>query len=128
MIRRGLWLAAGAALGVTGYRRASRLLRPLAGSPPSRLAASRLPAVPRRPAVPGRGLLAAAAGAGRATVRGIAFARDVGDGMAEYLDRQSVRAGRTLEGQQGAVHPAAGRRNASQPGRAAPRGQRRGAP
>jgi hypothetical protein len=115
MIRRGLWLAAGAALGVTGYRRASRLLRPLAG-PPGRAAAA------GRPVVPGRGLLAAAASAGRSTARGVAFARDVRDGMADYLDRQPVRTGRTLEGQQDGGQPGAGR-----PRRAGPGGQRRAA-
>ncbi len=31
MIRRGFWLATGAVLGVTGYRRATRLARMLTG-------------------------------------------------------------------------------------------------
>jgi len=80
MIRRGFWLALGAALGVSGYRRARRLAQ-------------------------SGGLVAVAASAGRSAVHGAAFARDVRDGMAQYqaagnLDRQRSRAGRTLDRQQ----------------------------
>jgi hypothetical protein len=51
--------------------------------------------------ITGRSLLAAAAAAGRGTAHGVAFARDVREGMAEYLDRQGVDAGRTLGSQRG---------------------------
>ncbi len=64
MIRRGFWLAAGAVLGVTGYRKATRLARGLAGQSPAQRARS------------------AAGGLVSAT----SFARDVRDGMAEYWD------------------------------------------
>jgi hypothetical protein len=82
MIRRLIWLAAGAVLGITGYRRLTRaaksllphgdLLAPLGrrseGSWPARRAAT--------------GPQARDAGGGTA-----AFVRDVRAGMAEYLDR-----------------------------------------
>ena len=55
----------------------------------------------RPPVITGRSLLAAAAAAGRGTAQGVAFARDVREGMAEYLDRQGVDAGRTLGSQRG---------------------------
>jgi hypothetical protein len=74
MIRRLFWMSLGAALGVTGYRRAvavGRMLRP------------------------GRGGLAA-------------FAADVREGMALYMDRHSGRAPSTLEGP-GQPGPAGGR-------------------
>ena len=73
MIRRGFWLALGAVLGVTGYRRATRIARAM---------------VPAR-GQPGPGQLARAG-----------FLRDVREGRAEYLDRHLVHRGPTLEGQQ----------------------------
>jgi hypothetical protein len=87
MIRRCLWLALGAVLGVTGYRRAARLARAM---------------------VPGRGQLRRA---GLGTLRALSdreqagggaagFVRDVRAGRAEYLDRHPLHRGRTLEGQQ----------------------------
>ena len=99
MIRRGFWLAVGAVLGVSGYRRASRLARTVlpagAGQRPGRAGRRARPAA----VITGRGLLAAAASAGRGTAQGVAFARDVREGMAEYLDRQGDQAGRTLGSQ-----------------------------
>jgi hypothetical protein len=80
MIRRGFWLVLGAALGVTGYRRAGKLARAM------------LPG--RRPA--GRGARSARRGTGGTA----AFLRDVRDGMDEYLDRHPGHPGPTLEGQQ----------------------------
>jgi hypothetical protein len=78
MIRRGFWLALGAVLGVTGYRRATRIARAM---------------VPARwqpgPGQPGPGQLARAG-----------FLRDVREGRAEYLDRHLVLRGPTLESQQ----------------------------
>ena len=65
MIRRSFWLAAGAVLGISGYRRVTRTAKALL--PPS--------------ATPGR------KAAGRAGTETIAFVRDVRIGMADYLDR-----------------------------------------
>lgn len=83
MIRRGFWLALGAALGVTGYRRAGRLARAMlpARRPPARRPPARWPSA-------------------RGTGGTAAFLRDVRDGMDEYLDRHPVHRGPTLEGQQ----------------------------
>jgi hypothetical protein len=63
VIRRGFWMGLGAALGVTGYRRASKLARVI--RPTRRTLSSR-----------------------RSAVNGTAaFLRDVRDGMDEYLDQ-----------------------------------------
>jgi hypothetical protein len=91
VIRRGFWLVAGAVLGVTGYRRATRLARSLAPAVSSRTgrdAGSRTTGGTRRPVLSGRAVLAGAARAGRGATQGAAFVRDVSDGMAEYWDRQ----------------------------------------
>ena len=82
MIRRGMWLTAGAVLGIAGYRRVTRaakallpqgeLLGQVARRPTARAHAARTPA--RR----------AASRAGNET---LAFVRDVRTGMADYLDR-----------------------------------------
>ena len=88
MIRRLFWLIAGAALGVTGYRRVTRLARAL------------LPGGPG-----GRGAAGAAGPHGRELIRGAAaFAHDVREGMELYTDRHPRLAGRTLEGQQTRAH------------------------
>lgn len=93
MIRRGFWLAAGAVLGIAGYRRATRLARQL------QPASQSLPAIQaaRRKALP------AAARLGRESS---SFVRDVRTGMAEYLDerdpnmnRHPGRLGNTLVAQ-----------------------------
>ena len=73
MIRRAFWLVLGAALGVTGYRRAGKLARALQ---PGRRQLRRRPA-------------------GTA-----AFLRDVRDGMDEYLERHPGHRRPSLEGQQ----------------------------
>jgi hypothetical protein len=90
MIRRLFWLVAGVLLGVTGYRRATRLVRAFApGGPGSRRAAT------------------AARPHGRELMRGAAeFAHDVREGMELYTDRHPRLAGRTLEGQQARAHHA----------------------
>jgi hypothetical protein len=101
MIRRGFWLAAGAVLGVTGYRRLTRLasvltvprtpgMRSLPGTGPT--AGPQMVAPPPR----ARSQLARAVAAAR-------FVRDVRDGMAEYRDLHRdepdpARRSRTLEG------------------------------
>ena len=76
MIRRLFWLAAGALLGVTGYRRVSRLARAVTAA-----------------ARPGDRTDRRARGAAL-------FVQDVRDGMELYADRHPRLAGRTLEGQQ----------------------------
>jgi hypothetical protein len=91
MIRRGFWMAVGAALGVSGYRRASRLARTVFPAGAGTALAARSGGRARPPAITGRSLLAAAASAGRGTAQGVAFARDVREGMAEYFDRQGTR-------------------------------------
>jgi hypothetical protein len=74
MIRRGFWLVAGAAIGVAGYRKASRLARSLAGqSSLPRLTQSTGAGAPPWPVRLGTGARSAAA-----------FVRDVREGMADY--------------------------------------------
>jgi hypothetical protein len=68
MIRRGFWLLLGAVLGVSGYRRLTRVAKALL--PQGELVQLHA------------GTPAARAGAGT-----IAFVRDVRTGMADYLDR-----------------------------------------
>ncbi|MGH3396210.1 MAG: hypothetical protein ACRDPO_16145 [Streptosporangiaceae bacterium] len=102
MIRRGFWLVTGAALGVTGYRRAGRLLQSFrphqAGQVVLRAPGPRAPAL-----LSGRRVLAGAARAGRGAAASAAFVRDVREGVAEYLDQQDSGAGRTLESQPGSA-------------------------
>jgi len=100
VIRRGFWLVAGAALGVTGYRRASRLLQSFRPRQAGPAASGRV--VPRAPGpLTGRRVLAGAARAGRGAAASAAFVRDVREGVAEYLDQQDSGPGRTLESQPG---------------------------
>jgi hypothetical protein len=94
LIRRLFWMIAGALLGVTGYRRVSRLARAVA-------VGRRRGAAPGRP----RGLDLGSRTHGDRThrygARSVAlFARDVRDGMELYTDRHPRLAGRTLGGQQ----------------------------
>jgi hypothetical protein len=103
VIRRGFWLALGAAVGITGYRRASRLvqsIRPPA-APPAGAVMLRSPGP-----LTGRKLLAGAARAGRGAAASAAFVRDVREGVAEYLDQQESGPARTLESQPGRGRPA----------------------
>jgi len=123
VIRRGFWLLAGAALGVTGYRRATRLARALTGqsmlgapavtrqrsalrlsaAPRADQASRAAPgtALPRQPApapadpTPAARIAAAAARASAAA----GFVRDVRAGMAEYWDLHRSEADRTLGSQ-----------------------------
>ena len=119
MIRRGFWLAAGAALGVTCYRRATRLARELGFGVDAPRAGGRtrlhddtrqvrggdtLTGRPRHraPARP-RSAIASVASA-------VLFVRDVREGMAEYwsLHRGELtrtlgsRSDRTADGRSGA--------------------------
>jgi hypothetical protein len=106
MIRRGFWLTAGAVLGISGYRRITRLasalavprtpgIRSLAGTGPTAGAPMLAPPARRR------------SNAAR-VVAAARFVQDVRDGMAEYRDLHCdepdpARQRRTLEGQ---GHPA----------------------
>ncbi len=94
MIRRGFWLAVGAALGVSGYRRVTRLARSISGSPEQ-----------RRALLDGRTAVLSRADEERSH-RGeirrdgtLAFLRDVHEGMTDYLDRHPPRTGPTLGSQ-----------------------------
>jgi hypothetical protein len=91
MIRRLFWMTAGALLGVTGYRRVSRLARALtAGGRPGDRTHRR-----------DRADLIPQGWAHRGWTHGAAlFVRDVRDGMELYANRHPRPGGRTLEGQQ----------------------------
>lgn len=116
MMRRMIWLAAGAVLGVLGYRRAERLVRGARprGAPRRAIAAAvgrmALGRPTPRPSGLGRAALdrraqrplalGAALRGRRATaeVPGATsgFIRDVRDGMDEYLNRHASQLGNTL--------------------------------
>jgi hypothetical protein len=113
MIRRGFWLVLGATLGVSGYRRASRLAHSVAPASSAARAGAGAGALARRSPLTSRRILRGAARAGRSTAEGAAFVRDVRDGMAEYLDRQASDAGRTLESERGRPAPGVQRRRAA---------------
>ena len=122
MIRRGFWVATGAVLGVTGYRRVTRLASMLSAPKSARSRSAPGSAAGRRmlPPAPGRVLVTRPrrvawhwvawrrAGAygrtWRAPWQPAGFLRDVRDGMAEYWDLhrgqpEPLRTGRTLEAQ-----------------------------
>jgi len=101
MIRRGFWLAAGATLGVMGYRRATRLARELG------LGADGAPAARRtrqgdeaRQASGSGNLTRPVASRPRGAVASVAsaavFVRDVREGMAEYWSLHRGELARTL--------------------------------
>jgi hypothetical protein len=92
VIRRLFWLLSGAVLGVTGYRRATRLARSL------RPASAARPAARAVAAVLGPGQAVTGEGMGP-------FLADVRDGMEEYLDRHAPRPGPTLDAQPAARPP-----------------------
>jgi hypothetical protein len=120
MMRRGFWLVTGAVLGVTGYRKATRLARTISGAPvPSRSLPPGPRAVRAGPraargaprAVPSASLPVSAApravppasrALGLAALRQVrsaaSFARDVRDGMADYRDLHGGQLGRSLGG------------------------------
>ncbi len=99
MIRRGFWLVVGATLGVTGYRRASRLLQSFRPTPSGQVASGRV-VLRTESLLTGRRVLSGAARAGRGAAASAAFVRDVREGVAEYLDQQDSATGRTLGSQQ----------------------------
>jgi hypothetical protein len=107
MIRRGFWLAAGAVLGITGYRRTTRLVRALTGQAQPARSTAVLPAAARASIVARQARLALPArpatrpGGRAASVVGTAasaagFVRDVREGMAEYWDLHRGELDRTL--------------------------------
>ncbi len=141
MIRRGFWLATGAVLGVTGYRKATRIARNLTGQAapgtamqgrlrqPSAIqlrwrsplalrmrsaagaASSAGSAVSARHARPARPAERAASAAG--------FVRDVQEGMAEYWDLHRADIDRTLKSQ-GRTTSAQASAGGSEPGHREP--------
>lgn len=78
MIRRIIWLVAGAVLGIAGYRRVTRAAKALVPS------GDLLTPLGRRIAGSARGQRVPERRAGAGTA---AFVRDVRTGMAEYMDR-----------------------------------------
>jgi hypothetical protein len=105
VIRRGFWLAAGAVLGVAGYRRATRFGRALTGQQRTRTGQ---PGAHRAPAAQPAGQRARATAAGLVSAAG--FAKDVRDGMAEYRDlhRDELANPRTLGSQSAPSSPRRG--------------------
>jgi hypothetical protein len=102
LIRRLFWVTVGALVGVTGYRRVSRLARAIA------------PGGRRRRSSGGARGLDWAHGAAL-------FARDVREGMDLYADRHPRLAGRTLEVQRaGARRPRGAARGEERGGRTFP--------
>jgi hypothetical protein len=86
MIRRGFWLAVGAAGGIVGYRRVSSLGRQVSET---------LGARPKSPGAKKRHWA-------RESIR---FTRDVREGMDVYIDRQRARSAPTLGTSTRAVTP-----------------------
>jgi hypothetical protein len=105
MIRRGFWLAVGAALGIASYRKASRMAQALTGTA-------------RQPAARSLGRATAGPRAlGARTRRGqtSGFIGDVRNGMAEYWDLHRRDLDRNLELRDGRTSPGAESRD-SRPG------------
>ena len=104
MIRRGFWLTTGAVTGVMAYRRVSVVGRRLSASlnsgaslnPGAGSRASIGAGTSRRPASPVLSLRHTRRGAIRAARETYRFTRDVREGMALYMARQSVPGAPTL--------------------------------
>lgn len=102
MIRRGFWLLTGAALGVTGYRKASRLARMITGDPAAQGAKTRSMAKTVRTA--------------SGYVRGAGnFVRDVREGMADYHDLHDRHLGPRLGDQRDRISSGASQRGSLEP-------------
>jgi hypothetical protein len=112
MIRRGFWLTAGAVLGITGYRRAARVVRALTGQAKPARSTAVLPAAARASIVARQAQLAlparpatrpgGRAGSVVATAASAAgFVRDVREGMTEYWDLHRGEMDRTLGSRSG---------------------------
>jgi hypothetical protein len=124
MIRRGFWLLTGAALGVSGYRKATRLTRTLTGQPGGRQPGGRqLPGSARPLALPGPRptgdeLAPAAAWPARliaGTRAASGFIRDVRIGMADYRELHGRGPGRSLGSQRDRARPGASERGHLEP-------------
>jgi hypothetical protein len=101
MIRRGFWLAVGAAGGIMGYRRASSLARQVSAT---------LGVRPERPGAVKRHW-------GRETIR---FARDVRAGMDIYMARHPGPERPTLGANPGKASPGQASPGQASPGQASP--------
>jgi hypothetical protein len=86
MIRRGFWLVAGAAIGVAGYRKATRLARMLSGQTG---VLSGQTSVPRLTPGTGASVTPWPVRLGSGARSSAAFVRDVRAGMAEYRAGQA---------------------------------------
>lgn len=138
MIRRTIWLTAGAVIGIAGYRRLDRAAKALTGrlvttgpGPVATLPAVRqsagMPAVPaqlpaRSASSPAAAVFRAAAWLVRQLRASAGFAAEVRAGMDEYLDarqpnidRQHARSRNTLGGRRAAI--GAGDHDATKDGR-----------
>jgi hypothetical protein len=98
VIRRGFWLTTGAVTGVMAYRRVSVVGRRLSASlnPGASSRASIGAGTSRRAASPVLSLRHTRRGAIRAARETYRFTRDVREGMALYMARQSVPGAPTL--------------------------------
>lgn len=125
MIRRGFWLAAGAVMGVTGYRKATRLARTLTGQADSRRPAAIVVPGPRsaatgrqRLALPGREASRQQGSVAATVARAAAaagFVRDVREGMAEYWDLHREESDLTLECRSDRMSPVENQRGRCEP-------------
>jgi hypothetical protein len=91
-MRRGLWLAAGAVLGVASYRRATRMVDDLL-----RGGSRAVPPDHYRPDSAGHSAPGRPASTTARIAATVGFARDVRDGMAEYLELHHRELARNLE-------------------------------
>jgi hypothetical protein len=93
VIRRGFWLAVGAATGIYGYRRVSAAGRRLSAS----LNPASLNPASLKPAEPGAVLTRTARQGRRTAISAYRFTRDVREGMDLYMARHSEPPDSTLD-------------------------------
>jgi len=93
VIRRGFWLAVGAATGIYGYRRVSAAGRRLSAS----LNPASLNPASLNPAEPGAVLTRTARQGRRTAISAYRFTRDVREGMDLYMARHSEPPDSTLD-------------------------------
>ena len=133
MMRRGFWLAAGAVLGVTGYRKAARLARTVTAltgqqAQPQLTAGRGAPARPAgtMPRLTARSATLLAGGGRRAAARWPArmlagtrsaagFIGDVREGMDEYRSLRGEKLGRSLGSQRDRAWPGPSQRGHTEP-------------
>jgi hypothetical protein len=99
LIRRGFWLLTGAVLGVTGYRKVTRLAHTLTGGDGQ----------------PGRSLSAQRSTSAAKIAATAGFMRDVRDGMAEYRNLHREQVDRTLGSRSGQTLPGDGQLGRREP-------------